>query len=546
MSKRVIITSALPYVNNIPHLGNIIGCVLPADVSARYHRSQNRKVLYVCGTDEYGTATEVKAREEGITPRELCDKYYAKHKEIYDWLNISFDVFGRTSTPNPRTDITHYHTLVSQDIFSRLSENGYLEEREVEQLYCAKIERFVSDRFVVGICPKCGDANARGDQCDKCQSVYESIELIQPHLRGDNDAILENRKSKHLFLRLDLLQPRIQDWFNKVKHLWSANAVSVTEAWLKKGLEPRCITRDMEWGTPLPDDIKLEGKEHKVMYNWFDAPIGYISIGSVVTEAGDDWTDAWEDPKVRLIQFMGVDNVPFHSILFPGSLLGTGEPYTLVSEIASVHYLNYEGGKFSKTDNHGVFGDQMIASGISCDYWRYYLLKIRAEDQLGPNGTQHGNSNFVWSDFVSCCNTDLSDNIGNLIHRVFTLAHSYFKGTVKQSVNWIEIACVKELCERSYEDNRFAAVIRHILHLASLTNKYLTDIAPWKLYKENRTDPKIENTVAVALLAVKEIATQLVPIIPETASLILGFIVDDGYTIKVKEGFTPFFAKPST
>lgn len=545
MSERIVITSALPYVNNIPHLGNIIGCILPADVIARYHRDKGRKVLYVCGADEYGTATEVKAREEGVTPRELCDKYYVKHKEIYEWLHIQFDVFGRTSTQNPRTE-NHYHTDVSQDIFSRLNANGYLEEREVAQLYCPAIQRFVSDRFVVGICPKCGDENARGDQCDKCQAVYESTDLLEPYLRGDKTARLETRMSKHLFLRLDLLQPQIEAWFHTVKGKWAANAVSITEAWFKKGLQPRCITRDMEWGTPLPNDIQLEGKEHKVMYNWFDAPIGYISIGSLVKENGDDWITAWTDPSIRLIQFMGIDNVPFHSILFPGSLLGTKDPYTLVSEIASVHYLNFEGGKFSKTDNRGVFGDEMMKSGIPPDYWRYYLMKIRPEDDLGPEGRQHGNANFTWNDFIATCNADLVDNIGNLTHRVFTLVHKYCGGSVafpKDNFMLQDIGSTRNACELGYETNRIACVIRHVLNLAAATNKYLTEVAPWLLHKADSTNPKIENCIATALFAVKTIAELLIPIMPEKGELIYNYIVNNEKTFTVLAGFMPFFMK---
>lgn len=247
-------------------------------------------------------------------------------------------------------------------------------------MFCPSIDRFVADRFIVGVCPKCFDDKARGDQCDKCQAVYESTELLSPHLKGDEKAILEPRNSKHLFLRLDMLQPKIEEWFHTVKHRWSSNAVGITESWLKKGLKPRCITSDMEWGTPLPNNIKLEDKDTKVMYNWFDAPIGYISI------AGNDlYKSLWtiSNLSTRLIQFMGIDNVPFHSILFPGSLIGTGQDYTLVSEISSVRYLNFEG-KFSKTDNRGIFGNEVMNKGIHPDYWRYYLMKIRAKDGIGP------------------------------------------------------------------------------------------------------------------------------------------------------------------
>jgi methionyl-tRNA synthetase len=525
-------------VNNVPHLGNIIGCVLPADIIARYHKAKGNVVCFVCGADEYGTATEVKAREEGITPRELCDKYYPKHKEIYDWFGIDFDVWGRTSTPNPRTDL-HTHTTVSQDIFLKLYRNGYLEEREVTQLYCPAIQRFVADRFIQGTCPKCGDISARGDQCDKCQAIYESTELLDSHLRGDLTAKLELRTSHHLFLRLDLLQDQIRAWFDGVKHKWAANAVSVTEDWLTRGLQPRCVTRDMDWGTPLPDGIQIEGKEHKVMYNWFDAPIGYISIIGIL-----EW---WTDPCVRLIQFMGVDNVPFHSILFPGSLMGTNEDYVLVSEIASVHYLNFEGGKFSKTEGRGIFGDEVMKKGIHHDYWRYYLMKIRPEDDLGPGGKQHGNANFTWDDFMAVCTADLCNNIGNLIHRTFELISKYFGGAIAISDDGgdetflSDVLLTVNICEMGYETNRIAWVIRNVINLSAATNKYLTDKAPWKLHKENPSDPEIARTIITVTIAILAVVGLLGPIMPETTARIMSFTEMRPYKVTVKPGYVPFF-----
>lgn len=538
-SQTILITSALPYVNNVPHLGNIIGCVLPGDVCARYYRSKGLKVLYVCGADEYGTATEVKAREEGVSPRDLCDKYYALHKKIYDWFNIQFDIFGRTSTPNPRTD-DHFHTKISQQIFSQLYHNGFLEEREVVQLYCSEISRFVADRFVVGTCPKCGDDKARGDQCDKCQAVYESVELINPHLKGNINAKLEPRSSKHLFLCLDKLQPQIAEWANKSESEWAGNAISVTRSWLEQGLKPRCITRDMEWGTPLPDDVPLENKESKVMYNWFDAPIGYISI------AGPENLHLWKNPdKVRLIQFMGIDNVPFHSILFPGSLIGTGDKYTLVSEIASCHYLNYEGGKFSKTDNRGIFGDEVMTMGISPDYWRYYLMKIRPEDY--SVAYQRSDANFTWDDFTNTCNADLVKNYGNLVHRVFDLVHKYGGGAIDRdgfkmdSEFESKMSKLIEHCEWDYEHRRIHGAICTAIELSSITNKFLTDTAPWKLHAKNPQDPQIIASVGTALTAVWSITKMLEPVIPESAAKILSFMEEDSSILRVKSGFYPFF-----
>jgi methionyl-tRNA synthetase len=281
---KILVTSALPYVNNVPHMGNIVGCTLSADVFARYHRSQGNRVLYVCGTDEHGTATETKALEEGLTPRQLCDKYHAVHKKVYEWFNISFDIFGRTSAEN--------HVKITQDIFRDLNANGYILEREVEQTYCETDKRFLADRFVEGECPHCHFPNARGDQCDNCGKLLDPLELINPKCKICGNAPVA-RKSKHLFLDLAKLQPRLETWTREQakKGAWTANAITTTEGWLQRGLEPRAITRDLNWGVPVP----VPGFEGKVFYVWFDAPIGYISITG--QKPGCDWREWWLDPE---------------------------------------------------------------------------------------------------------------------------------------------------------------------------------------------------------------------------------------------------------
>lgn len=373
-----LITSALPYVNNVrfgaapapapafgcgsgrapltalqvPHLGNIIGCVLSADVFARYCRSRGRNVLYICGTDEYGTATESKAQAEGTTPQAICDRYHAIHRDIYAWFGISFDYFGRTTAAQ--------QTAISQDIFMQCYRNGYLDEQSVEQLFCASCNAFLADRFVEGTCPyaDCQYAEARGDQCDKCGRLLNATELKQPRcartvLRPDRRKCAETpvvRSSKHLFLALDRLQPAVERWSEHSARLgrWSTNAEHITRSWLKEGLKPRCITRDLKWGVPVP----LEQYADKVLYVWFDAPIGYISITAAYTSEWRQWWLAMEPavsqllqldetdvlaarPRVRLFQFMAKDNVPFHAIIFPSSLIGTRQPYTLLHHISA-------------------------------------------------------------------------------------------------------------------------------------------------------------------------------------------------------------------
>ncbi|ELK15312.1 Methionyl-tRNA synthetase, cytoplasmic [Pteropus alecto] len=318
--RNVLITSALPYVNNVPHLGNIIGCVLSADVFARYSRLRQWNTLYLCGTDEYGTATETKAMEEGLTPQEICDKYHVIHADIYRWFNISFDIFGRTTTPQ--------QTEITQDIFQRLWNRGFVLQDTVEQLRCESCARFLADRFVEGVCPFCGYEEARGDQCDKCGKLINAIELKKPQCKLCRSCPVV-KSSRHLFLDLPKLEDRLEEWLGKTLpgSDWTSNARFIIRSWLRDGLKPRCITRDLKWGTPVP----LEGFEDKVFYVWFDATFGYLSITANYT---DQWERWWKNPEqVNLYQFMAKDNVPFHGLVFPCSALGAEDNYTLVSHL---------------------------------------------------------------------------------------------------------------------------------------------------------------------------------------------------------------------
>ena len=421
--KNILITSALPYVNNVPHLGNIVGSVLSADVFARYNKARGRPTLFVCGTDEYGTATETKALEEGVTPRELCDKYNAIHSEIYEWFEINFDIFGRTSTQQ--------QTEITQDIFRRLYENDYLIERVSLQPYCigetGKEHGFLADRFIEGVCPKCGYDDARGDQCDKCGSVdYEPLDLVNARCKIHPKVTPIARETKHIHIRLDRLQPAIESWFKdaSVKGGWSKNGQVITDSWLKLGLRDRGITRDLKWGTPLPLDAFKEENDrdnykNKVFYVWFDACIGYVSITANYTKEWEKW---WRDPEnVRLYQFMGKDNVPFHSVIFPGSQIGTKEPWTMLYHLSTTEYLNYEDGKFSKSRGVGVFGNNAKDTGIPPDVWRYYLLKHRPETS---------DSQFEWRDFVAHNNNELLAKLGNFVNRIIKLVNTKYASSV--------------------------------------------------------------------------------------------------------------------
>ncbi|KAJ3272960.1 hypothetical protein HK104_004361 [Borealophlyctis nickersoniae] len=409
--RNILITSALPYVNNVPHLGNIIGCVLSADVYARFCRLRGYNTLYVCGTDEHGTATETKALEEGVSCQELCDKYHALHRQAYDWFCCDFDYFGRTTTKQ--------QTAITQEIFLKLEKNGHILEDTITQLYCEKHSSFLADRFVEGVCPLCGYEDARGDQCDKCGKLLNPIELINPRCKLDG-ATPVPRTSKHLFLNLTEQQPKLEEWIDSssVKGAWSANTVTITKAWLKEGLKPRCITRDLKWGVPVPK----KGFEDKVFYVWFDAPIGYPSITANYTEEWEKW---WKNPdNVQLYQFMGKDNVPFHTVIFPSSLIGTSDPWTLLHHISTTEYLHYEGEKFSKSRGVGVFGNNASESGISADVYRYYLLSNRPETS---------DSQFTWAAFADANNGELLYNLGNLVNRVVKFLNKQYDGAVPGS-----------------------------------------------------------------------------------------------------------------
>ncbi|PPR00891.1 hypothetical protein CVT24_000376 [Panaeolus cyanescens] len=407
--KNVLITSALPYCNNVPHLGNIIGSTLSADVYSRYSRTRNRRTLYICGTDEYGTATETQALKEGITPRELCDKYHVLHKETYEWFNIGFDHFGRTST--------ELHTQISQEIYSNLGKNSLLEKQEKEQTYCEGCPKFLADRYVEGTCPHCGYDDARGDQCDGCSRTLDAVELINPRCLVDKTHKVTTRTSAHMYLQLDKIQPRTEEWIKSAakKGKWSPNAVinadgEIVDSRLKGGLLPTPLTRDLKWGVPVPvDGEDVHGMKGK-MFGHFDAPIGYPSITANYTP---EWKQWWFNPRdVDLYQFMGKDNVYFHTVYWPSVQIGDGQ------------YLNYEGGKFSKSKNRGVFGPQAKETGIPASVWRYYLLSSRPET---------ADSMFSWSDCIAANNNVLLNNFGNFVNRALKFVSSQYGGVIPDS-----------------------------------------------------------------------------------------------------------------
>ncbi|XP_060172218.1 methionine--tRNA ligase, cytoplasmic-like [Lycium barbarum] len=478
--RNILITSALPYVNNVPHLGNIIGSVLSADVFARYCRLRDYNAIYMCGTDEYGTATETKALEENCTPKEICDKYHAIHRDVYKWFDISFDQFGRTSTPQ--------QTEVCQAIFKKLWDNNWLSENTMQQPYCDTCKKFLADRLVEGSCPTpgCNYDSARGDQCEKCGKLLNPTELVDPKCKVCRNTPCI-RDTDHLFLELPLLKDKLEAYVNdlSVAGGWSQNAIHTTHAWLREGLKPRCITRDLKWGVPVPH----EKYKDKVFYVWFDAPIGYVSITSCYTTEWEKW---WKNPEnVELYQFMGKDNVPFHTVIFPSTLLGTGEHWTLMKTISVTEYLNYEAGKFSKSKGIGVFGNDAKDTNIPVEVWRYYLLTNRPEvsDTL-----------FSWADLQAKLNKELLANLGNFVNRVLSFiakdpasgygsvipnpegaeSHSESRDLGEKLGNYVE-----QYIE-AMEKVKLKQGLRIAMLISGEGNTYLQVCQFWKLYKENR------------------------------------------------------------
>ncbi|MBU1201090.1 MAG: methionine--tRNA ligase [Nanoarchaeota archaeon] len=488
--EKILVTSALPYVNNIPHLGTLI-CVLSADVYTRYLRLRKKNVVSVLGTDEHGTTAEVKALEEGITPKQLVDKYFKIHTEIYNWFGCDYDCYGRTSSKQNHE--------ISQDIFLKLYKNGYIKEDELEQVYCKKCEKFLADRFVGGTCPHCKYEHARGDQCENCGKLLDAVELLNPKCSvcGLKPEI---RKSKHLFIDLPKLEPELRKWIKKTEHNWSENAKTMAYGWLKEGIRPRCITRDLKWGVPVP----LKGYEHKVFYSWFDAPIGYISI---TAEAKKDWRDWWHSKDVRLVQFMGKDNIPFHTIMFPAFLIGAKDNYTLLDSISVNEFLNYETGQFSKSRHQGVFGNDAKEIGIPADVWRYYLMINRPE----KNDTQ-----FLWDDFQEKLNNELVANIGNFVNRTITFTNRFFDGVAPKLLKKdLDLKNRYNDVAKLFDGIELKKGLKEIMNFSRTANQYFQENEPWKLIKEDKK--KAENVIANLLLLTKDLSILIEPYLPETS-----------------------------
>lgn len=511
---RILITSALPYINGIKHLGNLAGSMLPADVWARFKRAQGHDVLYICATDEHGTPAELAAAAAGQDVRAYCDAQHEIQKAAGQSFGLSYDWFGRSSNaPNRR---------LTQHFAKVLEERGLIEERVDRMIYSVDDARFLPDRYVEGTCPHCGYVGARGDQCDNCGRLLDPTDLIDPYSSVSGSKNLEVRDTRHLYLLQTKLEQPIRDWIG-TKTDWQTLAKSIAYKHLDEGLIDRGITRDLKWGVPVvgPDGGPRPGMEGKVFYVWFDAPIEYIGATEEWADAnGRTWRDWWRTDEgaddVRYVQFMGKDNVAFHTVSFPATILGSGEPWKTVDTLKAFNWLNWYGGKFSTSQKRGVFMDQALEL-LPADYWRWHLTAY---------GPEHSDAAFTWEQFQSTTNKDLADVLGNFVNRIVKFTESKFDGVVPEGgaltdidqsfLNLINSGI--EEATRNLEDMEFRKAAQTIRSIWVLGNEYLQVAAPWTAFK---TDPERAATATrYALNLVALFARLAAPIIPGSAEKI--------------------------
>ncbi len=522
---KYLITSALPYINGVKHLGNIIGSLLPADVYSRFLRQQGLDVLFICGTDEHGTPAEIAASEEKLEVSAYCESMYFKQKEIYKKFNIDFDYFGRSSSESN-------HKL-TREIFSNLDRNGYINEENINQFYSVDDKRYLPDRYVVGTCPYCKYTKARGDQCDLCGKLLDPVELIDPKSAISGSSNLEVKTVTHLFLALDKLEEKVKAWLQKKESGWPVYSVSVAKKWLNEGLQPRCISRDLDWGISIPK----KDYDKKVFYVWFDAPMAYIAItqdwARDIAKNDDEWKKWWckDLDNTRYVQFMAKDNLPFHGVMWPAMLLGAdADKWKTVDCLKGFHWLTYEGGKFSTSLKRGIFSDVAIEI-FPADYWRYYLL---------ANIPETNDSDFRLEDFVNTVNKDLVGVLGNFVNRVCALVNKYFDGQVpdydveNEYVLMLKNHCLPlaENIQEDYFNPNFRSLMRNLRELWCFGNEFITIIEPWKLVK---SDMKAAgNALAACLHLIRLYSIASYPVIPASAIKMLNHLPLPEHSSKAK------------
>ncbi|MFI2722165.1 methionine--tRNA ligase [Streptomyces collinus] len=508
---RHLITSALPYINGIKHLGNMVGSMLPADVYSRYLRQRGHEVLYICATDEHGTPAELAAKEQGVPVDAFCTEAHHQQKAIYDGFSLAFDYFGRSSSPQNHE--------ITQEIARELKANGFIEERAIRQVYSNADGRFLPDRYIIGTCPHCGYDKARGDQCENCTRVLDPTDLIDARSAISGSSDLEIRETKHLFLLQSVLAGEVEAWVDERADNWPVLASSIARKWLTEGLHDRAITRDLDWGVPVPADTWPDlAAEGKVFYVWFDAPIEYIGATKEWADqdpASRDWRSWWweSDGDVRYTQFMGKDNVPFHSVMFPATLLGTRAPWKKVDVIKAFNWLNYYGGKFSTSQRRGVFTHDALDI-LPADYWRYFMM---------ANAPESDDSSFTWEHFTATVNKDLADTLGNFVNRVLSFSKKRFGEEVPAGAEpgdaeaklGEEIARLLAEYESQMEAIQFRKAAAALRALWSAGNSYLEEKAPWLEIKTNPEGAALTLRTAMNLIHLYAVVSE--PFIPTSA-----------------------------
>ncbi len=520
---RILITSALPYINGVKHLGNLAGSMLPADVYARAMRLLGHEVLYICATDEHGTPAELAAADAGMEVSTYCDKMHEAQRAAGADFKISYDYFGRSSTQSNHDLTQHFAHMLEQ--------NDLLEERVSEQVYSVADGRFLPDRYVEGICPNCGEDGARGDQCDACGKLLDPADLIEPYSAVSGSKDVEIRETNHLYLKQSNMADRLRAWIDKAEG-WPNLAKSIAYKWLDEGLLDRAITRDMKWGIPVAyKGVPRAGFEDKVFYVWFDAPIEYIAATKDWAEANDgNWESWWRTDStvsggadnVTYVQFMGKDNVAFHTLSFPTTLIGSGEPWKLVDRLKAFNWVTWYGGKFSTSGKRGVFMDQALDLAPS-DYWRWHLTAN------APEGSDAG---FTFEDFQARINSDLANVLGNFVNRITKYCVSKFDGKVPSQEEYnggkwgeAEDILVAELASRLpkligyYEAMEFRKAAAETRAIWATGNEYLTEAAPWSQYKTDIDQAAIGVRIGLNLVALFGVLAQ--PIVPDAAEKIL-------------------------
>ena len=511
MSK-ILITSALPYINGVKHLGNLVGSLLPADVHARFRRQVGDEVLFICGTDEHGTPAELGAIEAGEDVRHYCDAQHAIQADIYRRFGLSFDHFGRSSC-------RQNHAL-TQQFYRRLDAAGLIEERPVRQVWSSIDRRFLPDRYVLGTCPHCGSAAARGDQCDACGTLLDPADLLQPRSALSGDTGVELRATRHSFLRQSLLVDRLDAWVG-TRTGWPAFVTALARSWLTSDLRDRCITRDLSWGVPVP------GAANKVFYVWFDAPIGYIAATQEWAEgdpARRNWKDWWwQADDISYIQFLGKDNVPFHAVSFPATLIGSGEPWKTVDVIKGFHWLTYEGGKFSTSRRRGIFTDAALEE-LPADLWRWWLI---------ANAPETSDTDFTVSRFAADVNKDLADVFGNLVNRVVCFSAQAFGGRVpgegkageREHALSAEIGTRVARLRTHHEALEFRQAAAETRAVWARANAYVQETAPWTAINSDPARAAVVTRTALNLVRLSAVLAW--SIVPTLAGQVLSALGED-------------------